>query len=274
MKNPFGKTKIFGKKNEDDIRISEPAVSQTETVEANKEREKFRSLENLKQEYFTELLNPVPGLQNMPMSWCRDFLVSRVASDIRSQAFKVLSVIMILTAMAIGIMMAAYSFYEFGNNQINNRLAETKEALELYSKEMKSAMSLNGILDYVTEISVEDQMKGIMKITIESGIIAHGVRFGKNVADIPNNVKNNFETASAVKFDDVDIIGIWYVDGTFANVSPDTQPANEEWLLETNQKLKDMYKGSGINMYLDISSKRISAKDGQNRNEFIIVFWK
>lgn len=273
MKNLFGKTKIFGRKKNEGSQ-PETQLSQTEAPAADRERERSRNLDSLKQEYFTELLNPVPGLQNMPMSWCRNFLVSRVASDIRSQAFKVLSVIMILVAMAMGIMMAAYSFYEFGNNQINNRLAETKEALALYSEEMKSAMSLNGILDYVTEVSVEGQMKGIMKITIESGIISHGVRFGKNIADIPNNVKNNFETASAVKFDDVDIIGIWYVDGTFANVSPDTQPANEEWLLETNQKLKDMYRSSGTNMYLDISSKRISAKDGQNRNEFIIVFWK
>lgn len=273
MKNIFGKTGIFGKGKKQADRQPEQAAQRHDTEE-QRAQDNIKNLENLKQEHFVEMLSPVPGLQNMPMSWCRDFLVMRVASDLRAQALKVLTVIIVFITLAVGVMMAAYSLYEIGNNQINSRLAETREALELYSDEIKSAMSLNGILDYVTEISVEDQMKGLMKVTIESGIIAHSVRFGKNTADIPNNVKNNFETASAIKFEDVDIIGIWYVDGTFANVSPDTQPANEEWLLETNQKLKDMYKGSGINMYLDISSKRISAKDGQNRNEFIIVFWK
>lgn len=274
MKNIFGKTGIFGKKKKQQEGQPEGAVLNRNAEEQYRAQDNIKNLDSLKQEHFVETLSPVPGLQNMPMSWCRDFLVLRVASDLRAQALKVLTVIIVFITLAVGVMMAAYSLYEIGNNQINHRLAETREALELYSDEIKSAMSLNGILDYVTEISVEDQMKGLMKVTIESGIIAHRVRFGKNIADIPNNVKNNFETASAIKFEDVDIIGIWYVDGTFANVSPDTQPANEEWLLETNQKLRDMYKKTGVNMYLDISSKRISAKDGQNRNEFIIVFWK
>lgn len=271
MKNPF-KIDLFPKKKK--TVPQEPTLTPEKEIEEEKARERANNFEHLKDVYFTELLTPVPGLQNMPMSWCRNYLLDRVGSNIRSQAFKVISIILILIAVSISMAATAYSLYELSNSQINNRLAETKEALSLYSNEIKSAMDLNGILDYVSEISVEDQMKGIMKITIESGIVTHGIRFGKNIADIPNNVKNNFETASAVKFEDVSIIGIWYIDGTFVNVAPDSQPANEEWLLETNQKLKQLYKGSGLNMYLDISSKRTTAKDGQNRNEFIIVFWK
>lgn len=271
MKNPF-RFNLLPKKEK--IIPQKGIIPPEKTAELLKAQEKADSFEHLKEVYFTELLVPVPGLQNMPMSWCRNYLLERVGSNIRTQAFKVISVIFILAVMSVSIAMAAYSLYEFSNKQINNRLAETREALSLYSNEITSAMDLNGILDYVSEISVEDQIKGIMKITIESGIITHGIRFGKNIADIPNNVRNNFETASAVKFEDVGIIGIWYIDGTFANVSPDSQPANEEWLLETNQKLKQLYKGSGLNMYLDISSKRTASKDGQNRNEFIIVFWE
>lgn len=270
MKNPFGFKSSKNKANN----VQEVKFSPEAQKELIKEQDRLQSLEGLKNTYFVELLTPVPALQNMPMSWCRSFLVDRIASDIKTQALKALSVLLILVAFSVGIMMTAYSFYEFSNKQINNRLSETKQALSLYSEEINSAMSLDGILNYVSDISVEDQMKGIMKITIESGIISHGIRFNKNIADIPNNVRNNFETASAVKFDDVSVIGIWYIDGTFVNVSPDTQPANEEWLLETNQKLKELYRSTGLNMYLDISSKRISAKDGQNRNEFIIVFWK
>ncbi|NCB44697.1 MAG: hypothetical protein EOM59_19060, partial [Clostridia bacterium] len=195
MKNPF-KIDLFPKKKKPVTQ--EPVLTPEDVLEEERARERADNFEHIKQIYFTELLTPVPGLQNMPMSWCRNYLLDRVGSNIRSQAFKVISIILILVVMSISITAVAYSLYELSNNQINNRLAETKEALELYSNEIKSAMDLNGILDYVSDISVEDQMKGIMKITIESGIITHGIRFGKNIADIPNNVKNNFETASAV----------------------------------------------------------------------------
>lgn len=208
------------------------------------------------------------------MDWCRDYVVDRVASDIKDKVFKQITIFIVLIVISVCLGFASYSLNEWSDKRITASTSDTKVALDKYSDEIKSAMNLNSVLDYVPRLGMEAQIKGITKVMVESGIVCHSVKFNHVTSDIPDNIKNNFETAASSKLDDVEIVGVWYIDGTFINVAPDAQPANENWMLDVNQKLKKLYVNDKVNVYLDISSTKLSSRDNQNRNEFVIVFWR
>lgn len=264
--------KLFSKKK----KITTPLNFTSESIDKStvKTNENDLSAEYLKNKFSTEMLTPMPTIMITPPSWCRPYLVGRVMDNIKSQATRVISVFIILVVLSSCLAFASFSLFELSKKQITDSLADTKNALGMYSSEIKSAMKLNGILKFVHSVPVELQARGVIKVMVESGVVSHGIKFNHIASEIPDNVKNNFETASSVKFDEVKIVGIWYIDGTFINVAPDSQPANEDWLLDVNQKFKKLYSETGVNVYMDISSRRISTRDNQNRNEFVIVFWK
>ena len=222
---------------------------------------------------YVEKLFSVPYIQCIPDSWCRPYLLDRVGGQIKRQLSGILSLfacifIVVLTVAGGTLLLSGYT-----DNRINSYLKDTNNVLVNYSEEIKNAISLGGVLTFVHDVPLHEQYKGIVKNLAESAVIAHELRFHHNVSEIPNNVKNNFEAQNALKFENVQVIGIWFVDCSYLKAG--AEQGGEQWILDVNRRFQSLYRPYAVNVYVDMATRNYSsARDDMTRGELVIVFWK
>lgn len=222
---------------------------------------------------YVEKMFAAPYIQCIPDGWCRSYLVDRVASLIRRQSTQVLTVLAAIFAVVAAASAGSLLLSSYTDKRITSYLKDTNTVLENYSDEIKSAVSLGGVLAFVHDVPVHEQYMGIVKTLAESGVVAHQAKFCHNQNEVPNNVKNNFEAQNALKFDGVQTTGIWLIDCSYLNSG--AERGGEQWILEANRKFQALFKPYGANVYVDMSTKNYSAtREELNRGELVVVFWK
>lgn len=234
-------------------------------------KEEPKADEEMVSDSYVEKLFTVPYLQCIPVEWCREYLVGRVAKQIASQTRQVFYILVFIFVLFAGVTLATHLFSGYIGRHTGLQLAGVKRVLDGYKNEIKSAVSLGGVLNFVHEVPMREQYKGVVKVMAEAGIVVHGISFNHSYNEVPNNVKSNFEAQGAVKFDDIKLAGCWYVDGSY--MGGESKGAREGWINGINKKVKQIYSGYNTNVYVDTANQKYSARDNVNRAEIIIVFW-
>lgn len=269
-KEPFEKEKIksgfslFKKKNREPKKVKEKKNGFFKKKEVKNPED-----ENA---YVEKMFN-VPYIQCIPDAWCRSYLIDRVAGQIKRQISGILSVFVCIMAVVLVITGGTLLLSGYTDKRITSYLKDTNLVLENYSDEIKNAISLGGVLTFTHDVPIHEQYKGIVKNLAESAVIAHEVRFNHNLSEIPNNVKNNFEAQNALKFEDVQITGIWFVDCSYLKAG--AEQGGEQWILDFNRRFQALYRPYETNVYVDMATRNYSAsRDDMTRGELVIVFWK
>ena len=269
-KEPFEKEKIksgfslFKKKNREPKKVKEKKNGFFKKKEVKNPED-----ENA---YVEKMVN-VPYIQCIPDAWCRSYLIDRVAGQIKRQISGILSVFVCIMAVVLVITGGTLLLSGYTDKRITSYLKDTNLVLENYSDEIKNAISLGGVLTFTHDVPIHEQYKGIVKNLAESAVIAHEVRFNHNLSEIPNNVKNNFEAQTALKFENVQITGIWFVDCSYLKAG--AEQGGEQWILDVNRRFQALYRPYAVNVYVDMATRNYSsARDDMTRGELVIVFWK
>lgn len=236
-----------------------------------KTKEERRADEEKAAESYVEKLFEVPYLQCIPVEWCRQYLVERVGKQIAFQTRQVFYILVFIFVLFAGATLVTQLFSGYVDRHTELQLNDIKKVLNEYKNEIKSAISLGGVLNFVHEVPMREQYKGIVKVMAEAGMVVHGIGFNHNYNEVPNNVKSNFEAQGAIKFDDIKLAGCWYIDGSYMGGA--SQGAREGWVNEISKKVKQIYSGYNTNVYVDTANQKYSARDNVNRAEIIIVFW-
>lgn len=261
--------RLFNKKPKDELK-------KKEKVKASKAKGFFKRKETRDPEEenaYVEKMFAVPYIQCIPDAWCRPYLMDRVGGQIKRQISAILSLFACIFIVVLAIAAGTLLLSGYTDKRITSYLKDTNTVLENYSEEIKNAISLGGVLTFVHDVPIHEQYKGIVKNLAESAVIAHELRFNHNLNEIPNNVKNNFEAQTALKFENVQITGIWFVDCSYLKAG--AEQGGEQWILDVNRRFQALYRPYAVNVYVDMATRNYSsARDDMTRGELVIVFWK
>lgn len=224
-------------------------------------------------DYKLELMTKTPGINVIPDNWSRKYLVERTAARIRTQSIRVIIYGIVLIAISAQILLISWGMQNMSSKYVDSRAISIKETLDTYGMSITSYGDVKTVFDYTNPFSFTDQFKAITKTCVESGIVVHKMNFDYQAQSLSQNIKNSFETAHSVPLSKVKVVGAWYVDGTFISESPESRKTNESWIAQTNKQFTEMFKSTGLNVYVDISSKG-QDRDNYNRHELVVLFWK
>lgn len=247
---------------------TDPPTEKKKSVAKNAEKDQNRQA-NETNELFVEGLTPVPTIELIPTQWGRRRVLAMVRKDEMNHSAKVVGTIIFFIALAASACIGLWFWNKLSEGNLNKQRAEIASLIKQYDAAIDSASGLGGIIEYTQELPVSEQARALINICVNSGIVVHTMNMTHSTTNVPANVKNSFETASATRLDNINIHGIWMVDGSFIG----QRQGNEQWILATNDAFAAMFTGTRYNTFMDISTRAVRAQDGLNRHEFVFIYW-
>lgn len=243
----------------------EPGV---QPVEAEKEQKRDAAVSDTAA--YAESVTPVPAVELIPPRWSRRRIISMVKIDEMSQSSKVIATVLCMAGLAAAVCGGCWMWNSISQNKLKQQETQIGELISQYDRSISRASGMNGILEYTQELSLAEQARAIVNLSVSSGIVAHSMELTHNPDAIPSNVRNSFETTTSLKLDNVHIHGIWIVDGSFTREIAGT---TEQWILSTNKTFASMFQGTRFSTFLDMSSRAGAGRGGANRYELVYMFW-
>ena len=229
--------------------------------------EKPEGISNEKPDSFSiEGITQCPMVFGTPFEWCEQLQLKRVYGWVAGQSIKALFIPLMLTAVLIGSSSLAYLYQEKVMSRNIEKLNDVSRKIEKYGGDINKTTDLKELSKFIQSISVRDQFKGTAKMLLESGMIVTSARYSADTAKLPESIRNNFETASGFKIDEVKVDGVWRF-GIHSVVKKDL---NESWVINANKVLKTVFSNFDVNAYLDNANV-----DGVTAEyaSVIVIFW-
>ncbi len=219
---------------------------------------------------YAESVTPVPAVELIPPGWSRRRVISMVRIDEISQSTKVIATVLCMAGLAAAICEGLWIWNGISRDTLKQQETRIGELISRYDRSISRAFGMNRILMYTQELSLAEQARAIVNLCVSSEIVSHSMKLTHDPDAIPSNVRNSFETATSLKLDNVDVHGIWIVDGSFTREIAGT---TEQWILSTNKTFASMFRGTRFSTFLDMSSRAGSGRGGANRYELVFMFW-